>query len=87
MAGLLAARVLSDSFDCVTIIERDALPAGAAYRSGVPQARHGGASQLRAHEKGPRSAHRVASSIVQEGLWSQRQNDSTRCAWSYASSI
>lgn len=40
MAGLLAARVLSDHFAHVTLIERDALPDSKAHRSGVPQARH-----------------------------------------------
>ncbi|HSN98969.1 MAG TPA: FAD-dependent monooxygenase [Candidatus Nanopelagicales bacterium] len=40
MAGLLAARVLSDHFDEVTIIERDPLPIGTEERRGVPQARH-----------------------------------------------
>ena len=40
MAGLLAARVLSESYGEVTVIERDALPAGAAQRRGVPQGRH-----------------------------------------------
>ncbi len=45
MGGLLAARALSDHFDRVTIIERDALPldaspTGAAHRKGVPQGRH-----------------------------------------------
>ena len=40
MAGLLAARVLSDHFGRVTVVERDALPDGAAPRKGVPQARH-----------------------------------------------
>jgi 2-polyprenyl-6-methoxyphenol hydroxylase-like FAD-dependent oxidoreductase len=40
MAGLLAARVLSDHFDQVTIIERDPLPDGPAFRPGVPQSRH-----------------------------------------------
>jgi len=40
MAGLLAARVLSDHFRQVTLIERDLLPAGAEHRRGVPQARH-----------------------------------------------
>lgn len=40
MAGLLAARVLSDHFDRVTIIERDHLPAGPEHRTGVPQGRH-----------------------------------------------
>ncbi|MBC8097970.1 MAG: FAD-dependent monooxygenase [Armatimonadetes bacterium] len=40
MAGLLAARVLSDHFDRVTIIDRDTLPQSADLRGGVPQARH-----------------------------------------------
>jgi 2-polyprenyl-6-methoxyphenol hydroxylase-like FAD-dependent oxidoreductase len=40
MAGLLAARVLADFFDQVTLIERDALPKGAENRKGVPQGRH-----------------------------------------------
>lgn len=41
MAGLLAARVLSERFTQVTVIERDQLPAGAELRKGTPQARHG----------------------------------------------
>lgn len=40
VAGLFAARVLSDRFDRVTIVERDELPNGAEYRPGVPQAHH-----------------------------------------------
>lgn len=40
MAGLLAARVLTDHVDQVTIIERDKYPDTADVRSGVPQARH-----------------------------------------------
>jgi len=40
MAGLLAARVLSDHFDRVTVIERDRYPATPAPRPGVPQSRH-----------------------------------------------
>ena len=40
LAGLLAARVLSDHFEQVTIIERDQYPEGADFRNGVPQARH-----------------------------------------------
>src|SRR5579864_8952183 len=34
MAGLLAARVLADHFDRVTIVDRDRLPAGAQFRDG-----------------------------------------------------
>ncbi len=40
MAGLLAARVLSDHFARVTLVEREPLDGGAAPRKGVPQGRH-----------------------------------------------
>jgi flavin-dependent dehydrogenase len=40
MGGLLAARVLADFFERVTVIERDQLPADARPRRGVPQGRH-----------------------------------------------
>jgi 2-polyprenyl-6-methoxyphenol hydroxylase-like FAD-dependent oxidoreductase len=40
MAGLLAARVLSDHFERVVVVERDVLPSAAANRRGVPQGRH-----------------------------------------------
>ncbi len=40
MAGLLAARVLADEFETVTVLERDGLPAAPGPRKGVPQARH-----------------------------------------------
>ena len=40
MAGLLAARVLSDHFEQVTMIERDRLTDDAEARKGVPQGRH-----------------------------------------------
>ncbi|MEO5876344.1 MAG: FAD-dependent monooxygenase [Streptosporangiaceae bacterium] len=40
LAGLLTAAVLAQRLDRVTIIERDRLPTGPAWRRGVPQARH-----------------------------------------------
>ena len=40
VAGMLAARVLSDLFDKVTLLDRDALPAGAKMRKGIPQSQH-----------------------------------------------
>lgn len=40
IAGLLAARVLSDHFEQVTVIERDELTDDAEPRKGVPQGRH-----------------------------------------------
>ena len=36
MAGLLAARVLSERFERVTVIERDQFPKGPEFRKGVP---------------------------------------------------
>ena len=40
MAGLLAARVLSQCFERVTLVERDPLRVESGNRRGVPQARH-----------------------------------------------
>lgn len=40
MAGLLAARVLSEFYAAVTVVERDRLPDHPAQRKGVPQGRH-----------------------------------------------
>jgi 2-polyprenyl-6-methoxyphenol hydroxylase-like FAD-dependent oxidoreductase len=40
MAGLLAARTLSDFFETVTVVERDVLPDNGANRRGVPQGQH-----------------------------------------------
>lgn len=40
MSGLLAARVLTESFARVVVLERHALPDGPEFRRGVPQDRH-----------------------------------------------
>jgi 2-polyprenyl-6-methoxyphenol hydroxylase-like FAD-dependent oxidoreductase len=40
MAGLLAARVLTDHYDCITVIDRDNFPEIAQHRRGVPHGRH-----------------------------------------------
>jgi len=40
MAGLLAARVLADAYQRVTVLDRDLLPQHAVGRQGVPQGRH-----------------------------------------------
>lgn len=51
MAGLLAARVLSDSYDHVTVLDRDTLPDGLAdHRRAVPQGRHAHGFQLGGQE-------------------------------------
>src|SRR4029450_8544052 len=40
LAGMCAARALSEVVDSVTIVERDAYPSAHEFRAGVPQARH-----------------------------------------------
>jgi pimeloyl-ACP methyl ester carboxylesterase/2-polyprenyl-6-methoxyphenol hydroxylase-like FAD-dependent oxidoreductase len=40
MAGLLTARALTDAFERVTVLDRDALPAAFEDRRAVPQGRH-----------------------------------------------
>ena len=40
VAGLLAARVLSDGFDAVTVVDRDDFPEDPVARRGVPQSAH-----------------------------------------------
>jgi flavin-dependent dehydrogenase len=40
VAGLFAARVLSDHFDEVVLIDRDDVPDSPRPRDGVPQGRH-----------------------------------------------
>ncbi|HUO04292.1 MAG TPA: FAD-dependent monooxygenase [Candidatus Binataceae bacterium] len=40
LGGVCAARMLADYYDHVTVIDRDAYPAGAHERPGVPQSRH-----------------------------------------------
>jgi hypothetical protein len=40
MGGLLAARVLADFYETVTVVERDKLTDAADHRRGVPQGRH-----------------------------------------------
>jgi 2-polyprenyl-6-methoxyphenol hydroxylase-like FAD-dependent oxidoreductase len=50
MGGLLAARVLSDFYDRVTVVERDILPTDPVNRRGVPQGRMIHAIQSRGTE-------------------------------------
>jgi len=40
MSGLLAARVLADAYEQVTVVERDVLSEAGVPRKGVPQSRH-----------------------------------------------
>ena len=62
MAGILAARVLADHFDAVTLLERDRFPETPAARKGLPQGRH-------AHgllERGRRALERLLPGLTGE---------------------
>ncbi|WP_059011652.1 FAD-dependent oxidoreductase [Streptomyces specialis] len=50
MGGLLAARVLLDHFDRVTVLDRDRFPESPTHRSGVPQSHHAHGLLLRGRE-------------------------------------
>lgn len=68
MAALVVARILSDRFKQVTLIERDQFPEEAIPRKGTPQSRHIHVLLLQA-----RSAH--SRKIFP---WTGRGND---CCW------
>jgi 2-polyprenyl-6-methoxyphenol hydroxylase-like FAD-dependent oxidoreductase len=67
MAGLLAARVLSDHFERVTIVERDRFPEGNENRKGVPQARHAHALLPRGFMIMARLFPGIAGELVSDG--------------------
>jgi hypothetical protein len=67
MGGLLAARALSDHFDKVTILERDALPDSTDPRKGVPQGRHTHGLLARGREVLERSFPGFTEGIIAQG--------------------
>ena len=67
IAGMCAARVLSDFYDRVTVYERDELPAEPANRAAVPQGRHVHLLMARGA-----AGTRVAFSRVCSTTWSPR---------------
>ncbi len=50
MGGLLAARVLAERFDKITILDRDTFPETPEHRNGVPQSRHAHGILMRGQE-------------------------------------
>jgi 2-polyprenyl-6-methoxyphenol hydroxylase-like FAD-dependent oxidoreductase len=51
IGGMCAARVLSEHYQRVTLVERDRLPSAAQHRPGVPQSHHGHGLLLRGLEQ------------------------------------
>lgn len=66
IAGLMAARVLSDHVGHVTVVDRDGLPERPGFRKGVPQSRH----QHIFLPRGRRIAERLFPGIEDELLYS-----------------
>lgn len=93
LAGLLAAHVLAEHTDRVTVVERDRFPDGTAARSGVPQGRHphvllaGGQSALESLLPGFLAELRAAGApkvglptnlvLWQNGRWFRRVPETT----------
>jgi 2-polyprenyl-6-methoxyphenol hydroxylase-like FAD-dependent oxidoreductase len=67
MAGMLAARVLSDHFDSVTLLERDEFPEAPAARKGLPQGRHAHALLERGRGVLERFLPGLTEQLVREG--------------------
>ncbi|WP_090619889.1 NAD(P)/FAD-dependent oxidoreductase [Natrinema salaciae] len=73
IAGLVAARVLADAFDTVTVLDRDPLPDEPVVRPGVPQARQihilweAGRATLEELFPGYSEALRTAGGVVIDG--------------------
>jgi 2-polyprenyl-6-methoxyphenol hydroxylase-like FAD-dependent oxidoreductase len=67
LAGLLTAAVLARHLDRVTVIERDRLPEGAAWRRGVPQARHAHNLMTAGHEAMERLFPGIREELLQAG--------------------
>ena len=88
LAGLLAAQVLTDHFDEVTLIERDVLAITTEVRRGIPQANHVHGLLLRGREVVTLSVRKSwpekfllfgdAVCCFQSGL---RAGHDNRCAW------
>jgi 2-polyprenyl-6-methoxyphenol hydroxylase-like FAD-dependent oxidoreductase len=78
MAGLLAARVLRDFYDKVTVVERDSFPLDAVYRRGVPQARHAHALLASGRRVLDQLFPGISGDLIQRGV---SVTDSTQCRW------
>jgi 2-polyprenyl-6-methoxyphenol hydroxylase-like FAD-dependent oxidoreductase len=67
LAGMLAARVLSDHFDDVTLLERDYFPETPTARKGLPQGRHAHALLDRGREILERFLPGLTAELVRAG--------------------
>lgn len=67
IAGLTAARILTDFFSQVTIVERDHLPDSPEVRRGVPQAHHAHALPLRGQKLLEKKFPGLTDELINQG--------------------
>lgn len=67
MGGLLAARILADFYDLVTVLERDTFPAAGDHRKGVPQDKHAHGLHARGRENLERLFPGFTDEMVEQG--------------------
>ena len=68
MAGLLAARVLSEKYDDVVVVDRDELIGETGYRNGVPHGRHAHGLVARGHEIFEGLLPGLTQSMIEDGV-------------------
>jgi 2-polyprenyl-6-methoxyphenol hydroxylase-like FAD-dependent oxidoreductase len=83
MCGLLAARVLSDFFRTVTVVDRDALPDDPAHRRGVPQGRHTHALLARGAQVIEELFPGILDELVADGVPVWRDGDLSKLCLSF----
>ena len=84
MGGLLAARVLADHFENVTVVERDVLPDDPANRRGVPQGRHVHALLARGAQTLEEFFPTILDELVADGAPVWNDGDTSRFYLSYS---
>ncbi|MFZ1177473.1 MAG: FAD-dependent monooxygenase [Mycobacterium sp.] len=83
MAGLLAARVLADFYDRVTVVERDILPVDPVNRRGVPQGRLIHACLARLTQILDELFPGFRNDLMAEGVTSWDDGDFSKLCWSF----
>ncbi|MGO9251823.1 MAG: FAD-dependent oxidoreductase [Mycobacterium sp.] len=83
MGGLLAARVLSDFYEWVTVVERDILPLDPVNRRGVPQGRLIHACLARLTQILDEFFPGFRDDLAAQGVTSWDDGDFTKLCWSF----
>lgn len=83
IGGLLAARVLADSYDRVTVVERDLLPTDPVNRRGVPQGRLIHACLARLTQVLEELFPGIRDDLLAQGATSWDDGDFAKLDWSF----